>query len=229
MAKNANHLVSQGIEELIERIKSEAVEAGKESAESIIKAAEKKAEDIIDKAKKDALKILKDAKDNAEKEKKATKEALELAGRDMILGFHDNMSKRFEEEISNLVSGHLQNKDFISQLLLIISGKSIEEISGLSSEDIEITIPKNVLNLGDIRKDPKLIKNDMLKKVTLSLAANMVKKGFYIYESDSDDKSIYIKKSAENISLSITKDTLTKALLKHLQPRFHALLEGLIK
>lgn len=230
MKEHSNNLVSQGIEDLIKKIKNEAVLSGKEQASKIIEDAKKEAESIISKAEADSSKRLKKVQEEANKEKKATKEALELAGRDMILKFQANISESFKEEIKNIISCKLKDKDLISKLLLIACGKSIEEVTGLKKEGIEIFLPKKVISLSDIRKDPKLInKDDSLTEVTLEVAKDVINKGFTIHESDCKESGISIKVSGSNITLDITEKALTKALLQHLQPRFYALLEGLIK
>ncbi|WP_253264762.1 hypothetical protein [Legionella longbeachae] len=82
-----------------------------------------------------------------------------------------------------------------------------------------------------VRKKPELLEKDPLKTLVQSLTRQMLREGISI--SMAQEKSITagikVHLVDEEIVLDLTEDAVSRLLIKHMQPRFRALLEGLLQ
>ena len=75
------------LQELIDRIKKEGVEAAETEAEAILKSAKEKAEQIISDAQAQADKILLNSKAENDRMLKSSEDAIRQAGRNLLISF----------------------------------------------------------------------------------------------------------------------------------------------
>ena len=78
------------LQELIEQIKKDGVEAAEAQAEAILKSAKEEAERIISDAKALADKIMSDAKNENERTVKSGEDAIRQAGRNLLISFRES-------------------------------------------------------------------------------------------------------------------------------------------
>ena len=81
------------LQELIDRIKKEGVEAAEVQADEILESAKVEAEKIISDAKAKAEKIMSDAKTENERIVKSGEDAIRQACRNLLISFRESVSK----------------------------------------------------------------------------------------------------------------------------------------
>ncbi len=123
------------IQELIDKIKEEGVQAAEKQAEDIINDAKQKAEDIISKAKQEADHIVAEAKKEIEQERSSTHENLKHAARDMMLSLKAEIQKILQSIVIAEVHDVL-SKDKLVEILTVIIKNSIEK----DTSDAEIEV-----------------------------------------------------------------------------------------
>ena len=124
------------VEELIDRIKKDGVDAAENSASEIISQAEKEAEKIISNAKAEAEKILKQAKEENARMEKASEDAIKQAGRNLLLAFRDSITKELSALVSDEVS-KTYSKDMLSKLIPEVIK---EWAKNTSAEDVSVLL-----------------------------------------------------------------------------------------
>lgn len=228
---NESALISHGIEELIERLKQEGVSAGKEEANQLINQAKAKADTLIHQAQIKAKSLLDEAHQQIEREKKAAQDALQLAAQNMRLELRQNLMDRFTQEVKRLVNKELDNSEMIRQLILLIAGDTAKQLSSFKEQKIELELPDKRLDFNEIRKNPELLEKDPLKLVVQSLTHQMLKEGMSTKINPNLERSPGVKVHLvdDEIVLDLTEEAVTSLLVKHMQPRFRALLEGLLQ
>lgn len=226
-----NGILSHGIEDLIDRLKSEGVTAGKNQADEIIKQAKDKAEQIINDARHEAKLYLEVAHNKIKSEQQAAENALQLAARNMRLELRQNFINRFTNEVKRLVGKELSNETTIRQLILLLTTDTAEALQAFKNEHIEIQLPTQTLDFEHIRKNPRLLDGDVLKLLVQGVTSEMLKDGVELkVRTDSNDfVGIKIRIVNNGIEMDLTDEAITTLLLKHIQPRFRALLEGLLQ
>ncbi|MGL5741104.1 MAG: hypothetical protein ACRCXC_00400 [Legionella sp.] len=165
----AANLISQGVETLIERLKQDGVDAGKEEATRLIREAQEKANKILNEAKAKSKTMMEGAHQSIQQEKKAAADALQLAARNMRLELRQNLIDRFTQEVRRLVHKELYAKDMLRQLILIVATDTAEQLHAFKAKHIEIELPKRRLDFDEIRKNPELLAKDPLKILVQSL------------------------------------------------------------
>ncbi|WED43359.1 hypothetical protein [Legionella cardiaca] len=228
--KSAN-IISQGIETLIDRLKEEGVNAGKTEAEKLINEAKAKANAILNSAQEKAQALIKEAHQTILQEKKATEDALQLAARNMRLELRQNLIDRFKQEVSRIVHKELDNEEMLRQLILLIAVDSKEQLQAFKAKKTQIQLPEKVLDFEEIRNSPDLMEKDSLKELVQSITKQMLKAGMSVTINPDAQKPVGIRVYLveDEIVLDLTEEAVSSLLIKHMQPRFRALLEGLLQ
>lgn len=224
-------LISQGVEALIERLKSEGVAAGKSEADKVLQQAKAQADKILNQASAEAKKMMNEAHLRIQHEKKAAEDALQLAARNMRLELKQKLVNRFKEEVKFLVHAELQNEETIKQLISMIVCQSAEQLNGMQDKEIEIELPATVLSFEEIKQNPDCLKSDPLKKLVQCVTSNMLRNGvtLKVNTTNQAETGLTVKIVGDDIEMDLTESAITQMILKHLQPRFRALMEGLMK
>ncbi|ARB92453.1 hypothetical protein [Legionella longbeachae] len=229
--EKATNIISQGVEILIERLRQDGVNAGKQEAARLIREAQERANKIFNDAQAKSKAMMDEAHQLIQQEKKAAEDALQLAARNMRLELRQNVIDRFSQEVKRLVHKDLDNQEMLRQLILLVAIDTAEQLHAFKAQNIEIELPKQVLDFDEIRKKPELLEKDPLKTLVQSLTRQMLREGISI--SMAQEKSITagikVHLVDEEIVLDLTEDAVSRLLIKHMQPRFRALLEGLLQ
>ena len=231
METKTSTVISQGIETLIERLKQDGVNTGKEEAEKLVSAAQEKANELLNKAQAKSKALLEEAHQTILQEKQAAEDALKLAAQNMRLELRQNLMDRFTQEVNRLVHKELDNEDMIRQLIILVASDTVKQLDAFKAQNITIQLPEKVLDFNEIRQDPTLLDKDPLKGLVQSLTHQMLKAGMNVKINPNSEKSPGIKINLvdEEIVLDLTEEAVSSLLVKHMQPRFRALLEGLLQ
>ena len=195
------------LQELIEQIRKDGVEAAEAQAESILIAAKAEAERIISEAQAQAGKLVADAKTENEKTVKSGEDAIRQAGRNLLISFRESVTRELGAIVGDNVNAVYSSDAFMK---LIVS--AIEGWTGKSeAEDISV-----ILNTSDLEKlETALLgelKAKMLGGVTLKANDNF-DGGFRIAVNNG---AVYYDYSAEAV---------TNMLSNYLSPKVAALLK----
>ncbi len=220
---------SFGVEALIQRLCDEGVVEGRVQAEHILNEATSQAEKIIKQAKDEAKIILAQARDEAEQLKNAGTDGLKLAYRDTLLKIKQTLRNRFSEDVKRLVGKTMKQEPFIKELILQIAGQTSEDFGLNSDEKVTIKIPKDIIGLEDLRQHPEEYEEGTLSHFVLSIMESLLQKGVSFEIASDFSSGLQVKMDNNDILIDFTDQAMANALLMHLNPRFRALLEGVVK
>jgi V/A-type H+-transporting ATPase subunit E len=195
------------LQELIEQIKKDGVDAAETQAAAILESAKAEAEKIVAEAKLQADKLIADAKSENEKTVKSGEDAIRQAGRNLLISFRESVTRELKAIVSDNVNAVYSSDDFAK---LIVS--AVEAWAGKPEAD-DISV---VLNSSDLEKLEETLlaelKAKMLNGVTLK-ANNNFDGGFRIAVNNG---AVYYDYSAEAV---------TDMLSNYLSPAVTALLK----
>lgn len=219
--------VASGVEELITRLRDEGVQNGRARAEQIVSEAQAKAEANVKQAQEDARQIVSKAREEAENLKRAGHEALELAFRDTVLALKTQLSQRFAGEVRRLVGGEQQKQELLEKMILEVVGRVKEEVA--QSQQMEVLLPTKVAGLEELSRNPEDLEQGILTQFVRLTARDMVREGVNFGLAKDNQGGLRIRLVDKEVILDLTDRAIADAILEHLQPRFRALLEGVVK
>ena len=155
------------LNELIEQIKKEGVEAAESQAKEIIDAANAEAEKIISEASAKAEKLMADAKAENERFVKSSEEAIKQAGRNLLISFRESVARELKAIVGENVSAVYSSEAFSGILVKVMENWSENsEADGLElilgSEDLK-AFEENLISA---------LKEKMLGGITLRAGDN---------------------------------------------------------
>lgn len=222
-------IASSGVEKLIERLREEAIGAGQAKAEDIVLNAQKRAAWIIEEAEQEAKLLLEKARAEADALKASGIDALRLAGRDALLKLRDTLLGSFSQEVMRVVGAQMAKTEFIEQLILALAGR-VREKTGLDhNEKLVFQLPEDVVGVEDLRRNPEELKQGALSHLTAAIASDLLRDGVTFEVSDEFKTGIVIRLEENNMVIDFTEEAVATLFLEHLQPRFRALLQGIVK
>lgn len=104
------------LDELIQSIKKEGIDAAQTAKETLLAEAQKEAQSIIERAQKEAAQRISDAEQQAKRFEQSSQAALQQAGRDLVL----SLKKKIEEIFSRLLVSSVNeslNKDVLQNII----------------------------------------------------------------------------------------------------------------
>lgn len=220
---------SSGVEQLIERLREQAIDAGQAKAESIVTDAQRRAAWLIGEAEQEAKNILKKAQAEADSMRSAGLDALNLAARDALLRLRDTLLGSFSQEVQRVVGDKMADQHFMEQLILALAGQ-VRDKTGLDrQQQLTFLLPETISGVEELRKNPEELRQGELSHVSAAIAGDLLRKGVR-FEVDDEVKSGLVIRLEDNAMLiDFTDEAVAALLLKHLQPRFRALLQGIVK
>jgi V/A-type H+-transporting ATPase subunit E len=214
---------SQGIQELVDLMREKGINAGKEEGTRIVAEAEKRAEWILAQAEQQAQELSQSAHQQAEFIKQSGAESLEMAFRDIKLKLKDELSSRFATQLQRLVNEELSDPQTLKQLLISAAAKT-----QIQDQAMTIQLPDNAVALKELREDPDLLKGGPLMEMLSEVSRSLFSAGVSLQTSGSADQGLTFLLRDGEITIELTDAALSKLLLAHLQPRFRAILEGVV-
>jgi V/A-type H+-transporting ATPase subunit E len=214
---------ASGVQELIDQIREKGVNEGKTQGSRIVEDAELRAEWIIKQAKEEAETIKKEADSNYHFVTEAGKGALALAFRDIKLKLKDELSIQFSEQLRKLVEKELQDPETLKLLLI----SAVSKIS-IPEEPQAIVLPDRAVGSNELRDDSRSLEQGVLVELVSDTAKKMLTKGVDIRLDSTINNGFVLLLNDGEITVEVTDKSLSNMLLKHLQPRFRAILEGVV-
>lgn len=225
--KNAPAEVASGVDALISRLRDEGVQSGRMQADQIVKDAQAKAETIVKQAQQGAEQIVNKARAEAENLKRGGKEALELAMRDTVLALKTGLTQRFAGEVQRLVGEEEHEHEMLEKMILEIAGRAKEEVE--QSQQVEVLLPRKVAGLEELSRNPEELEHGILTQFVRLTAQGMMREGISLAVAKDTQGGLRIRLVDKEVVLDLSDRAVADAILDHLQPRFRALLEGVVK
>lgn len=218
---------SSGVEALIDQLREQGVRSGQEEAARLVEEAEHRADWLVEQARQQAREMVERARREADQLRGAGEEALRIAARDVHLEVKESLGQRFTEQLQRLVAEQMNDRDFLRQLVLELVTKSARDMALNEAEDVTVLLPEQVIGLDELRLHPTEYQNGQLSGFVRSLAVGQLREGVQIDLHAGEGIRVLLNDQAVQIDLSSA--AIARLLLKHLQPRFRAMLDGVIR
>lgn len=216
---------SSGVEQLIQRLREQGVAEGKSQAEELLEQTRRRAEQRLDEARREAEDMVQQAREEARQTKQAGEEAVRLAVRDAILRLKSELVERFSDRVRRLVTRELEDKEFLKQLILEVGRRAAPP----ADKPAKILLPKDVVGLEQLRRNPEEVKEGTLSHFVVTVTKEILREGLDIGSRDDDTAGIRIQLQDDNLEIDLTDRAVAELLLRHLVPRFRAMMEGIIQ
>lgn len=195
------------LNELIEQIKKDGVDAAETQAQAIIDSAKAEAEKIVADAKAQADKMIADAKAQNAGTVKSGEDALRQAGRNLLISFRESVTKELKA-----ITGDKVNEVYSSDALVKLIVTAVEGWAGKpEAEDITV-----ILNASDLAK--------LEESVLAQLKAKMLE-GVTLKANDNFDGGFRIAVNNGTVYYDYSAEAVTDMLSAYLSPRVAALLK----
>lgn len=130
-----------GVDQLIKKVRTEALDKVAEERERVLKATEEKAQAIIAQAKKEASDIINDAKAFSDRERTKLRSELELAARDFSISLCERLKEQmFFPAIKKGVRATLKEPDFLKEVLKRLVVEFIKD----NPSSLDVLVPKEL-------------------------------------------------------------------------------------
>lgn len=218
---------SSGVNELLARLREDGVAAGRKDAQDLVDQARAEAAKIREHASKEAQAIKDAAYKECEARRKAGEDALEAAIRDAILELKVQMTKRFRADVRRLVSTQMSDPEFLRELILELAGRASSQTRAKSS--VELLLPEKALGAADLKDDANHLETGSLTDFVRGVAGDLVRNGVTFSPSSDFAAGARIYLEDDDVMIDLSDEAVSTMLSQHLQPRFRAILEGIVK
>ena len=220
--------ISSGIDALIQRLKQEGADEGRAEAQKLVADAEARARDLLSQAEANAKQRTDEATQEADRLKRAGAEALKVAMRDAVLELKEDLSTRFAQQVQGVVGKLSTDEDVLKSMILAVASRARSEAGIDSVKQLEIILPRAVVGLDELRSNPRELREGALSKFALQSVADMLRTGVTFTPAGDDTAGIRIVLKDTGVLVDLTDAAVASVILRHLQPRFRALLEGVV-
>ncbi len=195
------------LQELIEQIRKDGVEAAETQAESILIAAKAEAERIISEAQAQADKLVADAKTENEKTVKSGEDAIRQAGRNLLISFRESVTRELGAIVGDNVNAVYSSDAFLKLIVSAVEGWTGKP----EAEDITV-----ILNSSDLEKLETALLGELKAKMLggVTLRAN-----------DNFDGGFRIAVNNGAVYYDYSAEAVTDMLSNYLSPKVTALLK----
>lgn len=219
--------VAAGVEELIARLRDQGVEAGRSQAGEIVARAQADAHHTLDQARQQAERIVAEARREAQNLEQSGKEALQLALRDAVLAMKTVLMERFRGEVRQLLGEEQQKQELLEKMILEVVGRVRPEAD--RSQQIEVLLPERAVGLAELSQNPEELASGELTQFVRLVSAGMLREGVSFGVAPGQSAGLRLRLVDREVVLDLSDRAVADAILEHLQPRFRALLEGVVK
>ena len=219
--------VASGVDALIARLRDEGVNSGRSEAEMVVKSAQVRAKAIIEQAQTQADQIVSKATEAAENLRQSGDKALEVAFRDTLLALKTQLSQQFTGEVQRLVSDQTQKPELLEKLILEVAGEVKETVA--QAQQVDVLLPTKVVGLKELSRNPAELEQGILTHFVKLVSQDMLREGVNFGIDKDNQGGLRLRLVDQKVVLDLSDRAIANAILEHLQPRFRALLEGIVK
>lgn len=226
MSEQEKAQAASGVEALIERLRQQGVERGQQEAEQLISEAQHRADWLIEQAEQEAQEIRERARADAQRLRKGGEDALKIAARDVQLELREALGRVFADRVRLQVSELLNEKDFLQTLLRELVCR-VRDDAEVADRAVEVVLPERFVGIEDLRRNPHAYREGKLSVFVQQLLADQLREG--VSFDVAEQCGLVLRFKGDDAELDLSDRALAELLLRHLQPRFRALLEGVIR
>ncbi len=202
-----------GVQELIDRLKTEGVQEGQHQAESLLSEAKRQAAEIVDAARVEADSIVKEAQLQAERTETNGKRALALASRDASLHLGEQLQHEFRGWIGRLVGEQLRQPEFLAGLIRQMAVQSMASMGDSPGTNDEEQQPKLRFLLGEDGQQ-------LIETYVKGQAAEMLRQGVRLDADRSLTHGFRVQIIGGDVEINFSEEAVTAALMRFLAPKF---------
>ncbi len=195
------------LQELIDQIKKEGVEAATNEADSIIANANAEAEKIIADAKAEAERLLADAKLQNERMVKSSEDAIAQAGRNILISFRESVAKELNAFLNENVTAVYSSEKMAELIINIVQNWAATP----DAESINIMLNSDTLK--------------SLEETVLSGVKDKISKGVTLKPNDNFDGGFRISVNEGTAYYDYSAEAVTNMLANYLSPKVLELLK----
>jgi len=198
------------LQELVDKIKKEGIEATKIESAKLIANAETEAQEILHQAQQQANKIIAQAKEEAERTQKASQANIEQSCRNLLLSFKAEIQSLLDRIIANAV-----NSVYSEEVLKTVLPEILKSWANKNTDSLQLLIPEKHIN--KLEDSFKVLLSSTLKNGLEINVGKNIGAGFRIVERNG---SAYYDFSA---------DAVANLLSNYLNPRLANVLKQMEK
>jgi len=225
--KSSPDVVASGVEALIDRLRGEGVAAGKAEADKIVAEAQRRARQTVQTAKDEAEQIVAKAQETAQELQRAGMDALRAAARDAVLELKNRLIERFGADVQRLVTAELKKEEVLQRMILEVAGRARETAE--TAERVEVLLPRTAIDLEQVRRNPEQHAGSPLAQFVRDRADDMLRAGVSLSNDPALRAGLRVRVGAEGVELDLSDAAIAGLLMVHLQPRFRAMLDGVVR
>ena len=158
---------------------------------------------------------------------RAGKESLEVAFRDTNLALKTQLTQRFTGEVRRLVGVQTQKPELLQKLILEVAGSVKEEVA--EAGQVEVLLPRKVAGLEELSREPQELEQGVLTHFNRLISHDLLREGVIFGVAKDNRSGLRLRLVDQEVVLDLSDSAIADAILEHLQPRFRALLEGVVR
>jgi len=141
MTEQQKNHASSGIEALIEQLKNQGVQKGRDEAAQILKDAQTEAELLLKQAQDEANQLKAKAEHEAAQRRQAGEDALKMAARDLLLDVKERLARSFTDQVERLIKQQMDNNEFMQRMILELIGRVRDQSRMNEADKVEVLLP----------------------------------------------------------------------------------------
>jgi len=116
----------------------------------------------------------------------------------------------------------LGDQKFLEKLILAVASRAIpDETEG----QVEVLLPGHLVTVEELQANPEELKEGTLSHFVLGLAADVLREGLSFDVAGDDTPGLRVRLVQDDVEIELTDQTITALLMRHLVPRFRAIME----
>lgn len=220
---------ARGIETLIERLRAEGVAEGQAEAERLVAEANARARGILATAEREAAEKLAAARREIDAHRRAGEDALKAAARDTVLDLKEQLVRKFAADVGRTVTGAMREDAMLKQMILDVVGRARTEGGVDRAEAVRVVLPRSAVGLDELRRKPEELAEGSLTAFVAAAAADLLRAGVTFDRAGDEAEGLRVVLEDRGMTVDLSDAAVVEAILRHLQPRFRALMEGLVR
>jgi len=195
------------LQELIEQIKKEGVEAAETEAKTIVDAARAEAQKILADAQAQAEKLLANAKAENDRIVKSSEDAIRQAGRNLLISFRESVARELRAILGEQVTAVYSSEDFTKLIIKVVEGFAAKP----ETEDVTV-----ILNPDDLCA---------MESILVAGLKDRMEKGVTLKANDHVDVGFRIAVNGDGAYYDYSAGEIVEMLSRYLSPRVTELLK----
>lgn len=126
------------------------------------------------------------------------------------------------------MSEALRDDELLRRMILEVAGRARTEASLDAEARVQVVLPENVVGIGDLRQKTEELKEGTLTHFVVAVAGEMLREGVE-FTSAPGFSGIKLRLVDSEIEIDLTDEAIAGIILQHLQPRFRAVMEGIVR